>query len=107
MSTSLPVACATPVDCQDMLDNVQEMIKEYLRSVCQGCQIALFSISPKSPHPTTFDKVTVATVKSKLMVISGKLGIFGEHYMVGIIHVFGESVKKGNLVFYMYTLAGG
>ena len=84
MSTSLPrpasCLCSTPVDCQDMLDNVQEMTKEYLRSVCQGRQIPLFSVSPKPPHPTTFGKVTVATVKSKLVVILGKLGTFGEHY---------------------------
>ena len=65
-----------------------EMTKEYLRSVCQGRQIPLFSVSPKSPHPTTFNKVTVATVKSKLVVISGKLGTFGERYIWWALYMY-------------------
>ena len=82
-----------------MLNNVREMTKEYLRSVCQGCQI-LLSVSPKPPHPTTYDKVTVATVKSELVVISGKH--FGEHYIWWALYMY--LVNRSKKVIWHSTL---
>ena len=68
----------------------------------KGPKIPLFSVSPKPPHPTTFDKVTLATVKSKLVVISGKLGTLGEHYIWWALYMY--LVNRSKKVIWLSTL---